>query len=267
MALDGHTAIVTGGGSGIGAATCRELADRGANVVVADFDDEAGQETVVDVSEATDTDAAARFVEVDVSDEAAVEATVEAALDEFGRVDVLVNNAAVASPEADGPVTEFDDEAFEFIAGVNLRGPAYFSKHAIPAMHETGDGTGSIVNNASIAALIAEPGMDSYTATKGALVSLTRSIAIEYAPDVRANTVCPGIVETPMLEAAMDEGEDGDGHGDNVVSENLRSMVEETPLGMAAPADVASAIGFLVSDEAAFVTGVTLPVDGGYTAK
>lgn len=259
MSLSGRTAIVTGGASGIGAATCHELASRGANVVVADFDDEAGQKTAMEVSNAADTDA--QFVNVDVSDEADVEATVDTTLDEFSRLDIVVNNAAVTSQEADGPVTEFDDEAFEFIAGVNLRGPAYLCKHAIPAMYETGDGTGSIINNASIAALVAEPGMDSYTATKGALVSLTRSIAIEYAPDIRANTICPGVVKTPMLDAAMDETDD------TTTSETLRSMVEETPLGMASPADIASVVGFLASNEAAFVTGVTLPVDGGYTAK
>ena len=258
MSLNGRTAIVTGGASGIGAATCHELADRGADIVVADLDDEAGPETATEVSDATDADA--EFVTVDVSDEAAVEAAVETASEEFGRLDVVVNNAAVSSPSADGPITEFDEESFSFIAGVNLRGPAYLCKHAIPAMQETGDGSGSIVNNASIAALVAEPGMDSYTATKGALVSLTRSIAIEYAPDIRANTICPGVVETPMLESALDDT-------DGETNDTLQAMVENTPLGMAAPAEIASAIGFLASDEAAFMTGATVPVDGGYTAK
>jgi NAD(P)-dependent dehydrogenase (short-subunit alcohol dehydrogenase family) len=258
MTLEGGVAIVTGGASGIGAATCHELAGRGANVIVADLDAEAGRETATEIAEESDADA--RFVEVDVSEEAAVEAAVETAIEEFGGLDVVVNNAAVASREADGPVTEFDQEAFEFIAGINLSGPAYLCKHAIPAMHENGDGTGAIVNNASVAALVAEPGMDGYTATKGALVSLTRSIAVEYAPDIRANTVCPGVVETPMLEDALDDSTD-------TTDETLRTMVEDTPLGMAAPADVAGAIGFLASEKAAFLTGTTVPVDGGYTAR
>ena len=261
MRLDDRTAIVTGGASGIGAATCRVLADRGADVVVADLDPEGGEQTV-EAIESDDDAGDASFVETDVSDEDAVAEMVVHAEEAFGSVDVLVNNAAVASRDADGPITEFSEDAYEFLTGINLRGPMYACKHAIAAMLATGDGTGVVVNNASVAALVAEPGMDIYTATKGALVSLTRSIAVEYAPDIRANTVCPGVVETPMLEAAMDD--DG---ADSDVPDTLQSMVEETPLGMAEPADIARTIAFLASDDAAFVTGATMPVDGGYTAK
>ncbi|QKY21886.1 SDR family oxidoreductase (plasmid) [Halolamina sp. CBA1230] len=259
MNLDDQTAIVTGGASGIGAATCRVLAERGADVVVADLSVEEG-EAVADSITAEDGGDAS-FVETDVSDEDAVAAMVEHAETTFDSVDVLVNNAAVASREADSRITEFDDDAYEFLTGVNLKGPMYAAKHAIPAMLDTGDGTGVVVNNASIAALIAEPGMDIYTATKGALVSLTRSIAVEYAPEIRANTVCPGIVETPMLEAAMESAGDGD------VPDTMASMIEETPLGIADPEDIGRAIAFLASDDAAFVTGATIPVDGGYTAR
>jgi NAD(P)-dependent dehydrogenase (short-subunit alcohol dehydrogenase family) len=255
MYLDDRTAIVTGGASGIGAATCRVLADRGANVVVADLDAEAGEELVDSMGES------ATFAEVDVSDEDAVAGMVEHAEETFGSVDVLVNNAAVASREADGPITEFEQEAYEFLTGVNLEGPMYACKHAIPAMLDTGDGTGVVVNNASIAALIAEPGLDIYTATKGALVSLTRSIAVEYAPEIRANTICPGIVETPMLEQALSEEHDED------LPATTAEMIEETPLGIAEPEEIARAIAFLASPDAAFVTGATIPVDGGYTAQ
>jgi NAD(P)-dependent dehydrogenase (short-subunit alcohol dehydrogenase family) len=266
MRLDNRTAVVTGGASGIGAATCRVLAARGADVVVADLDEERGGDVVGDI--AADADAGgASFVETDVSDEDAVAAMIDHAETEFGRVDVLVNNAAVASREADGPVTEVEDDAYDFLTGVNLRGPMYACKHAIPAMLETGEGTGVVVNNASVAALVAEPGMDVYTATKGALVSLTRSIAVEYAPEIRANTVCPGVVETPMLEAAL-EGDEREGGGtDDEHADTLERMIEETPLGMAAPEDVAHTVAFLASDDAAAITGATLPVDGGYTAK
>ncbi|MFW5919964.1 MAG: SDR family NAD(P)-dependent oxidoreductase, partial [Halanaeroarchaeum sp.] len=203
----------------------------------------------------------ASFIETDVSDEDAVAGMVEHAEATFGTVDVLVNNAAVASQDTDGPITEFEDEAYEFLTGVNLKGPMYACKHAIPAMLDTGDGTGTVVNNASIAALIAEPGMDIYTATKGALVSLTRSIAVEYAPEIRANTICPGIVETPMLEQALSEGSDED------LPATTEEMIENTPLGIADPEDIGRAIAFLASDDAAFVTGATIPVDGGYTAQ
>lgn len=265
MNLENQTAIVTGGASGIGAATCRVLAERGADVVVADLDADDGAKTAAAIDE--ETDGGASFVETDVSDEDAVAAMVDHAGAEFGRVDVLVNNAAVASRDADGPVTEFDADAYEFLTGVNLRGPMYACKHAIPAMLDTGDGTGVVVNNASIAALVAEPGMDVYTATKGALVSLTRSIAVEYAPEIRANTVCPGVVETPMLEAAMADDENGDDGDAGDVPDTLESMLADTPLGIADPRDVAGAIAFLASDDAAFVTGATIPVDGGYTAR
>ncbi|WP_232701940.1 SDR family NAD(P)-dependent oxidoreductase [Halobacterium wangiae] len=262
MRLDNRTAVVTGGASGIGAETSRVLAERGADVVVADLDADGGEQTVASIESDDETAGSASFVETDVSDEDAVAAMVDHAEETFGSVDVLVNNAAVASREADGPITEFSEEGYEFLTGINLRGPMYACKHAIAAMLETSDGTGVVVNNASIAALVAEPGMDVYTATKGALVSLTRSIAVEYAPEIRANTICPGVVQTPMLEAAMDD--DGD---DSDVPDTLASMVEETPLGMADPVDIARTIAFLASADAAFVTGATIPVDGGYTAR
>ena len=259
MYLDDQTAIVTGGASGIGAATCRLLADRGADVVVADLSVEDGEALADAVAAGAGGDAT--FVETDVSDEDAVARMVEHAETTFGTVDVLVNNAAVASRDADGPVTELTDEGYAFVTDVNLKGPMYACKHAIPAMLETGDGTGAVVNNASVAALIAEPGMDVYTATKGALVSLTRSIAVEYAPELRANTVCPGIVETPMLEQALA------GENDEELPATTREMIEETPLGIADPEEIAATIAFLASEDAAFVTGATIPVDGGYTAK
>ena len=263
MRLDNRTAVVTGGASGIGAATCRVLAERGADVVVADLDDEQGAALADEIDR--ERDGGASFVETDVSDEDAVAGMVDHAEAEFGRVDVLVNNAAVASREADGPITDLADDAYDFLTGVNLQGPMYACKHAIPAMQDTGDGHGVVVNNASIAALVAEPGMDIYTATKGALVSLTRSIAIEYAPEVRANTVCPGVVETPMLEAAMGGGEGK--ADDSDVPDTLERMIEDTPLGMADPVDVANTVAFLASSDAKAITGATIPVDGGYTAR
>jgi NAD(P)-dependent dehydrogenase (short-subunit alcohol dehydrogenase family) len=259
MHLDAQTAIVTGGASGIGAATARVLAERGADVVVADLDTAGGEEIATSISTSGDGTGNASFVETDVSDADAVESMVAHAESEFGSVDLLVNNAAVASRDADGPITDFDEDAYEFLTDINLKGPMYACKYAIPAMLETSDGTGVIVNNASIAALVAEQGLDIYTATKGALVSLTRSIAVEYAPEIRANTICPGIVKTPMLAEAMDD--EGD------VPQTVASMEAETPLGMAEPREIGTAIAFLASSDAGFVTGATIPVDGGYTAK
>jgi NAD(P)-dependent dehydrogenase (short-subunit alcohol dehydrogenase family) len=249
---NGHTTVVTGGASGIGKSTVEEFTQQGANVVVADLDEDDGTELVEQVSSSNGD---ATFVQTDVTDEDAVAAAVETATDTYGGLDSVVNNAAVASREADGPITEFTDEGFDFLSGVNLRGPAYLCKHAIPAMQETGDGTGAVVNNASVAALVAEPGMDVYTATKGALVSVTRSIAVEYAPDIRANAICPGVVETPMLEAAADE------------DDHLQEMIELTPTGIGQPEDVANVVAFLASDRARYINGAVIPVDGGYTAR
>lgn len=249
----GHTTVVTGGASGIGEATVEEFARQGANVVVADLDEDAGTDLAERISSSYDGDAT--FVTTDVSDEDAVAGAVETATDTYGGLDSVVNNAAVASREADGPITEFTDEGFEFVSGVNLRGPAYLCKHGIPAMEDTGDGTGVVVNNASVAALVAEPGMDVYTSTKGALVSLTRSIAVEYAPQIRANAVCPGIIETPMLEAAT-EGDD-----------YLQEMIDQTPMEIGQPGDVANLVTFLASDRARYINGAIVPIDGGYTAR
>lgn len=249
---NGHTTVVTGGASGIGKSTVEEFTQQGANVVVADLDADDGTELVEQVSSSNGD---ATFVQTDVTDEDAVAAAIETATDTYGGLDSVVNNAAAASREADGPITEFTDEGFDFLSGVNLRGPAYLCKHAIPAMQETGDGTGAVVNNASVAALVAEPGMDVYTATKGALVSVTRSIAIEYAPDIRANVICPGVVETPMLEAAADE------------DDHLKEMIDLTPIGIGQPEDVANVVAFLASDRARYINGAVIPVDGGYTAR
>lgn len=252
MIHDDHTTIITGGASGIGLATAEEFVRQGGNVVVADLDSDVGEEVAADLS-AGEGDAT--FVQTDVSEESDVESAVETAGETYGRLDSIVNNAAVASPDADGPITEFTDDGFEFLAGVNLRGPAYLCKHGIPAMAETGDGTGAVVNNASIAALIAEPEMDIYTATKGALVSLTRSIAVEFAPDVRANVICPGIVETPMLEEAVED------------NEHLQQMIERTPLPIAQPEEIAWVVAFLASERSRYINGAVIPVDGGYTAQ
>lgn len=251
--LEGKCAVVTGGGSGIGKSTCILFAEEGAKVVVADIDEDAANETVARISEETDTEPVP--VVVDIGDEDQIQSMAETIKKEMGQLDILVNNAGLRVQPR--PITEADEESWDAILDVNIKGTANCSKHLIPLM-ENG---GSIINVSSAAALISRPNWSQYDTTKSGLTGLTRDMALDFAEkDIRVNTLSPGWVVTEY-------------HLEDVSEEEAREYFEEKTsrheggpgiLQRAArPKEIANAILFLASDESSFVTGTNLVVDGG----
>jgi len=247
--FEDKTALVTGAGSGIGRATAEHFAHHGANVVVADIDTEGGTETV-DQIEAAGGEAV--FVQVDVTDESDVEAMVETACDTYSGLDIAHNNAGIEGDNA--PLTEQSMDNWQRVLDINLTGVWLAMKYELPKLTDT-DG-GAIVNTSSIAGLSAD-GSAPYTASKHGVVGLTKSAAVRYAEQgVRINAVCPGVVRTPMVERTLEEH-----------SEAVEAMTREQPLGrMAEPEEIASTVAWLASDDASFVNGHALPVEGGKLA-
>ncbi|ADD06626.1 putative oxidoreductase (short-chain dehydrogenase family) [Natrialba magadii ATCC 43099] len=249
--VDDRVAVITGAGSGIGRTTATTFADHGASVVVADVDAEGGRATVETI---TDDGGEATFVETDVSDLDDAQVMVDTAVDEYGGLDVLFNNAAIEGPVA--RLDDYENDAFEQVIDVNLKGVWYGMKYGIKAMLE--DGGGSIISASSIGGEVAVPQYSGYGAAKAAVGQLTRYAAIEYAEEgIRANAVAPGIVRTEMIERTIEEHPE------------MEEQFEETePMpGLAEPEEIANAVLFLGSDLSSRVTGVTLPVEGGYLSQ
>jgi len=252
--LTGRVAVVTGGADGIGRATSLRFAQEGAAVVVADINTELGPRVVAEIEGAGGR---ALFVECDVSREPSVERMVAATVAAYGKIDTLVNNAAIFVLRG----IDADVEDWRQILDVNVVGTALVTKHAVPHIRRAGGG--AIVNLGSISSFIAQPQFVTYNATKAALATMTRCMALDLAPDrIRVNAVCPGtiwtqIVERLTREAGMDRAAaDVDpGWGGSCMLKRI-----------ADPSEVAAAILFLVSDDASYVTGSHLMVDGGYTA-
>ena len=242
MDLEGKVAIVTGGSSGIGKAVVERLAWEGAEVVIADLDKEKGSELADEVG--------AEFMECDVSSFEDVEEVVENTVEMFGKLDIMVNNAGIGSVNG---IEEMGLDEYRQTISVDLDGVMYGCKAATPYLKET---EGCIINMASIYGLVGDVGSTAYNAAKGGVVNLTRSVADDLAQyNVRVNSVCPGFVDTPMTED-LKEDEEFMAHIENM-----------TPLGrMADPEEIASVVTFLASDEASYVTGVNMPVDGGWTS-
>ncbi len=253
MRLEGKVAIITGAGGGMGRVAAQRFAAEGAKVVVAEFGEAAGRETARLVS---DAGGAASFVRADVSSEADARAMVDHAMSEYGRVDVLYNNAGVM-PEADHSVVDTDVDTWDQVMAVNVRGVFLGCKYAIPRMVE--QGAGSVINIASFVALVGcSVPQDAYTASKGALLSLTRSLAVQFGPQgVRTNAICPGPVETPLLMDWLVKDE-----------EAKRIRLARNPTGrFGKPEEIVSMAVYLASDEARWTNGASLVVDGGISVN
>lgn len=249
--VEGKVALVTGGGSGIGRESALLFAAEGARVFVADLDAAKARSTADEIARSGGRAAHAR---VDVSDEAQVVGMLSHCVEEFGALDCALNNAGVGGPS--GPLDEVELAAWNHTLAVNLTGVFLCMKHEIPRMRERG--SGAIVNMASGAGLIGTPGLSPYCASKHAVLGITKTAALENArAGIRINAICPGSIDTPMLQGAM-------ALGDGVAAMIRASM----PIGrLGTPREIAEAVVWLCSDRASLVTGASMGVDGGAVAR
>ncbi|AXB44378.1 3-oxoacyl-ACP reductase [Amycolatopsis albispora] len=242
--FDGRVVTITGGGSGIGLATARRLAEEGAKVVIADVAEDAGKAAADEVG--------GLFVRTDVTDEEQVKALFQTAVDEYGSLDVAFNNAGISPPEDDSILTT-GLEAWEKVQRVNLTSVYLCCKYAIP--HMQAQGKGSIVNTASFVAVMgAATSQISYSASKGGVLSMTRELGVQFAREgIRINALCPGPVNTPLLKELFAKD-----------PERAARRLVHVPLGrFAEPEELAAAVAFLASDDASFITASQFLVDGG----
>jgi len=249
--LQGKIALVTGGGSGIGRATALRIAREGAKVMIADYIPEGGERTVRMIKEAGGE---ASFVSADVSIARQVEAMVNETVKVYGRIDCAFNNAGIEGKMAS--TVDCTEEVFDRTIAINLKGVWLCLKYEIPQMVKQGGG--AIVNTASIAGLVGFEGLPAYNASKGGVVQLTRTAALEYAKkNIRVNCVCPGVIRTPMVERLIDTG-----------GFTEQELYAGEPVGrMGKPEEIAEGVLWLLSDAASFVTGHPLVIDGAWVAR
>ena len=249
MRLENKVAIVTGAASGFGEGIARRFAAEGAKVVLADLNDQAGRQIAADIEAAGGT---AAYVHADVTVRAEVKAMVETATATYGRLDILVNNAGTSHLRA--PMTEVSEADFDRTFAVNVKAIYLAAIEVVPLFR--GQGAGCIVNISSTAGLSPRAGLTWYNGSKGAVNTITKSMAVELAPDkIRVNAICPVAGDTPLLATFM---------GKPDTPENRAPFLATIPLGrLSTPADIAAAALYLASDEASMLTGVLLEVDGG----
>jgi NAD(P)-dependent dehydrogenase (short-subunit alcohol dehydrogenase family) len=248
--FSGSSALITGGGSGIGQATALALAAQGASVTIADLNVAGGKETVKQIEA---EGGIARSIECDVADDDSVRAAVELAVGETGRLDIGVNCAGLRGPGMGVPLLEYDLELFDRLVATNLRGIFLSMRHELRYM--VPHNAGSIVNISSRAGITGTPGTAAYTASKHGVVGLTKTAALDYASrSIKINVICPGLIDTPMNRTGR-------------TPERMQSMIDGTPLHRKGqPSEIADAVLWLCSPESSFVTGSTLEIDGGMAA-
>jgi NAD(P)-dependent dehydrogenase (short-subunit alcohol dehydrogenase family) len=254
--LDGRVAVITAAGSGMGKEASLLFAREGAHVVVVDIDEPAANAVVEHI---TESGGSAQAMRVDMTDLAAVEAAVQRIDKEHGRLDVLWNHAGAPGPRG----FDFDEAAWLRSVSLNLTAPIFMTKQALPLMRRSGAG-GSMLFTSSVSGLIASRNSPVYSAVKSGVIGFMRCVAAIGAADgIRANAICPGSVETPMLTGFFQ----APGESNEVLEQRLAAFRQSVPLGRACrPDEVAQLALFLASDRSSYITGVAIPIDGGYVA-
>ena len=253
MLLEGKVAVITGAASGIGLATARLFAREGARLSLGDVDAEAGRQAAEEIGA---EGGQAKFVRTDVTCAADVQGLIGGAVERHGKLDIIFNNAGIALSK---PIPDTSEEEFDRIVAINFKGVFLGCKYAIPRLLENPEG-GTILNMSSNGGLVGRPGDPLYSATKHAVMGLTKSLAVTYADKkIRTNALCPGAIETPMIWSGLGPDDDREAH--------VRRVLANSPTPrIAAPEEVASAALFLVSPGNGYVNGVGLAVDGGKAA-
>jgi NAD(P)-dependent dehydrogenase (short-subunit alcohol dehydrogenase family) len=251
MQLQDKVAIITGAGSGIGEATARLFADQGARVVIADWNEAEAIRVASEINTLSSVQGCAIPVKTDVSSEPQVKHLVQQTIQTYGAIDIIFNNASVVLPKE---LEEITEPEWTRILDINLKSVYLMIKYGIPELRKQ---RGSIVNMSSLNGLLGQRQNAVYSATKGAIIAMTKALALDYAKDgVRVNCICPAGVSTPLLEEWMGQQPDP--------AATVQALADMHPLGRCATTDeVAQAVLYLASDQSSFVTGIALPVDGG----
>lgn len=255
MRLKDKVAIITGAGSGQGKAAAKLFAAEGAAVIIAEWSEENGKQVEEEILTAGNK---AQFIQTDVSNEENIQALVAQVMDRYQKIDVVFNNAGVGFSSRSrykmASLTETPQKDWNNILAINLNGVYLLSKYIIPIMKAQNGG--SIINNSSLNGIIGIPGADAYTASKGAVVALTRVMAVDNGKyNIRVNCICPGAIDTPMIAEVLH-------------NERFSAAFTSNPLQrVGTPEEVANAALFLASQESSYITGLIMPVDGGYSAK